>query len=458
MKKIYSKLIAITMALVLSVSVVVMSSYAWFVLSSSPAMEGMQITIGGGTTILVAADMSREIDGKVYHYPGNFNSTLNFSKYQNYDYLKNLCGLTPVSTADGINWFIPDYYDLTDEKVQAGTALAGTIKLENEFIRDAMLVYANLTEDEEKLVEQGHYIYLDFWVVSPGENYSLRVSTGEENNEGGSFAIDLMDAVESESGLTLAGDGTDASASVRIGFLVNPDPLQESEYAVYQGGSTYSEQYSSLRGSYTEPGSGSIVYSGDYHFTVYEPNGDYHPGQTPVENGCYAVTSPLGLTGDGVSRVSIKSRLTVQKKNEWSPAAIGEGTQIEQRFKTAIIEQSFGNSTLEAITSNFYQNYLGGQVAPYVSPGQFVKNTENLYNAAAPAENADCAVVSGDYLSGEYTAGATDDVFIIELEKNVPQRIRMFIWLEGEDIDCVNNVNDSSMAINIELAGSNFKE
>jgi hypothetical protein len=50
-------------------------------------------------------------------------------------------------------------------------------------------------------------------------------------------------------------------------------------------------------------------------------------------------------------------------------------------------------------------------------------------------------------------AGATDDVYIIQLERNVPQRIRMFIWLEGQDIDCVDSVNSARFAVNIELAG-----
>ena len=42
---------------------------------------------------------------------------------------------------------------------------------------------------------------------------------------------------------------------------------------------------------------------------------------------------------------------------------------------------------------------------------------------------------------------------LIKLERNVPQRIRMFIWLEGQDVDCVDSVRSSNFAVNIELAG-----
>lgn len=52
-------------------------------------------------------------------------------------------------------------------------------------------------------------------------------------------------------------------------------------------------------------------------------------------------------------------------------------------------------------------------------------------------------------------AGATDDAYIVDLERNVPQRIRMFIWLEGQDVDCTNDVKQSGVVVSIELAGSN---
>ena len=456
MKKIYSKLITITIALILSVTVVVMSSYAWLVLSESPAMEGMQITIGGGTTILVAADMSKEVDGQTYHYPGHFSSTINFTQYDSYDYLDELAGLMPVSTADGVNWFIPDYYDIIDIEVKEGRALAGVMKPQKEFIVDDMMDYANLGADDDKL-SQGHYIYLDFWVVSPGEEYSLRVSTGEEEGNAGSFAIDLMEAVSNGGSVTLASDGADVSSSIRIGFLLNPDTVDAKNYEVYEKGNTHSDIYSQLRGNYTEPGSGSKVYSSEYTFTIYEPNGNHHPSDSELD-GTYIATKPMALTESGVENIDIRDRLTVQKKSEWTEAITGNGTQIEQRFQTAIVEQNFGSNTLEAITSNFYQTYLGGQVAPYVTTGKFIKNTENLYSAAQLDADSGLMQTGAEYMDGEHLAGATDDVSIGKLEKNVPQRIRMFIWIEGEDVDCVNSVGDSSLAINIELAGSNIEE
>lgn len=453
MKKINVKLIAVILQLTLAISVVAMSSYAWMVLSNNPAAEGIQITIGGGNTILVAADLTEEVDGITYHYPDAFRDSLNFTQHESYSYLNDLSGLTPVSTADGLSWFIPEYYDLSDQEVQDGTILSGTMKSIQEFTVDDLLKYANLSSGEAQLAADGSYIYLDFWVVSPGQDYALRVSTSTGEDESGSYAIDLMQAFEIDGGYTLADDGSDATACVRVGFLVNPDEIIDNTMLYYQSSATYSNQYTKLRGSYIEPNGGSYVYSSRYRFTIYEPNGDGHFSGAEVEDGTYVITKPIGLVDGIVSYANIQDRLTVQTGSGWSVAESGTGTKIEQMFQTALLGSSLQGLTdpLE-ITRLFYNDYLGGQVDPYVTNGLFVKSTETLYTLAE--NNA----TGAEYLSGNYVAGATNDVYIVKLEKNVPQRIRLFIWLEGEDVDCINSASASSFAIQIELAGSNADE
>lgn len=449
MKKLYIKLIAVVLELVLILSVVVMSSYAWLVLSKNPAAEGVQITIGGGNTILVAPDVAQEVDGTVYHYPGAFQDTLNISRQTGYEYLKDLGDLTPVSTADGLNWYLPAYYDVTDPEVQNGSVLSGTLKSIDEFQLDDMLTHANLSAGEEEAIQKGNYLYLDFWVVSPGSNYTLRVSTGED---GGSFVIGLMEAEESGSGYALVSAGDSAAASIRLGFLANPDDLLDNTMLYYQNSSGFSGQYTKLRGAYTEPGKG-ITYSMGYHFSIYEPNGDLHPDGSPVENGTYVPTDPIGLVDGEINRVDIRDRLSVQLQSKWLEGLENTtGTQIEQRFQTALLEPSFQDLTSQEATERFYSEYLGDQVAPYVSGGMFLKDTDDLYQATVNG------AVEGKYLTEEYVAGATEDVSIVKLEKNIPQRIRLFIWLEGEDVDCVNSAEASSVAVRVELAGSTTED
>ena len=62
-------------------------------------------------------------------------------------------------------------------------------------------------------------------------------------------------------------------------------------------------------------------------------------------------------------------------------------------------------------------------------------------------------VVDAEKLSVLPAAGATDDAYMIRLEKNVPQRIRMFVWLEGQDVDCASSAFADSLVLGLELAG-----
>ena len=85
--------------------------------------------------------------------------------------------------------------------------------------------------------------------------------------------------------------------------------------------------------------------------------------------------------------------------------------------------------------------HLKGQLSGYITSGQFVKSTSNLQDGVRlDKENIE-----------KY--GAADDAVIVSLKKNVPQRIRMFVWLEGQDIDCTNEAALKTLLLNLELAG-----
>ena len=83
-----------------------------------------------------------------------------------------------------------------------------------------------------------------------------------------------------------------------------------------------------------------------------------------------------------------------------------------------------------------------------MTSGRFIKNTEDLYKAATGD------TVVADALDELAVAGTTDTAVIVNLQKNVPQKIRMCIWIEGQDVDCVNGAAANHFTMNIELAGS----
>ena len=442
MKKIYLKLIAMSLALILSVTMVVMTSYAWLVLSGNPVATGIQVAVAGGNTILTAPDVSVTAeDGTVYHYPGKFSDKLNFGQQDGYAYLNDLGNLTPVSTANGVDWFLPTYYTANDTEVQQGKVLNGSIKDVSEFLPDSTLSYANLKakEDQEK-ISKGSYIYLDFWVAAPGGDYTLRISTGTGTEDGGSFAIDLPEPKDG----TLSQTGGGAAAAVRVGFLANDVMLMDDTMVRYQESKYFDDRFTALRGLYSEPGMGSVTIDGE-HFTIYEPNGDYHPSGAAA-NGTYLETKPLGYQDGEIAELSVKDNLTMQLQSTWAEAENGEGTAISQQYTTATMAVASKVLSDAETADFFYGTYLQGQLSPYVNKGQFAKHTGSLYALI----NNGGVQTNSDKLE---KAGATEDAYIIQLERNVPQRIRMFIWLEGQDVDCVNSANAARFALNIELAG-----
>lgn len=443
MTKKYTKLIAAVLLMLVAFLTLIATTYAWVTISNTPVAEGIQIAISGGGTIMIAPDISQTVDNKVYHYPGVFKEQINFSQWDSYGYLTNLAGLSPVSTADGRNWYIPTYYSATDAEVLAGEAVMGQLKPSTQHIKDNVLSYANLPMEDLELARTGSYVYLDFWVVSPGGDYQLRISG---NGNTGSFVLGLPDAEKQGDGFHLVDNSAQLSASARVGFLTNTNTVLDNSMHYYSRSPYYSEHYTQLRGSYEEPGMYSNGMPGD-NFTIYEPNGDLHP--SPVYNtlgdeildGEYAFTKPIGKDG---TPVSIRDRLTVQLRSHW--LSNEQGLRLEQLFQASIAGRDFANATPEEAEQHFYFDYMQQQLSAYLERGTFLPSTGALYGLNE-------SVVSAQQLSELGTAGATEDTIIVQLEKNIPQRIRMFVWLEGQDPDCIGFSDSVRFCIGLELAG-----
>lgn len=412
MKKNGRKLIAAaTMVAVLFVMVVTVS-YAWMTISQAPEANGIQISLGGGNGILIAPDQTEVANGNVYHYPGIFNAAINFNQHEQYDYLNTMAPLAPVSTADGLHWYIPTYYSANDTAVINGNAIAGQLKPYNDFTMDSQLAHANITD--VNAAKQGNYAYLDFWVVSPADDYELRIARGDEDE--GSFLIELMQPSEDGENSFTVSSG-DIAASARVGFLVDQNRILDDTIMYYTASGNRPAEYTYLRGSYHEMGQ-PMKYSSEYNFTIYEPNGDLHPNG---ENGTYVETKPIGWNNGNAVLTDVSDRLTVQLTNSW-------------------YENQYGY---------FYERYTKGQsLSECVNKGAFIANTAELYSGM------NNGTVSAESMTTVERAGATIDTCIAQLEKNVPQRIRMFVWIEGQDVDCIGSKGDISFTMGVEFAGS----
>ena len=430
-KKAYIKIACTAAALLCAMAMIVMSSYAWLTASTSPVAEGIQVAVGGGSTILLAPDVVND-EGK--HYPGAFGATLQLDDLLDADAYS---GLTPVSTADGLSWYLPAYYTENDPEVLARTAKAGDLKPYDQFLCDETLTYANLSAGDEKAAK-GSYLYVDFWVVSPGSRYELRVSTSDDASGAGSYVVDLPQVVETKAGFAMQTPEYPASESLRVGFLVNQNAAADSVAAYAADGGD--QRYTKLMGGYQEARE-QVQPAFSYNtFHIYEPNGSSHTAKG--ETG-YIATYPLGRNGTSVTGIPVGGKLSVQMASQW------EENKVNDLFK-ASVKQAGDTATAADVQAQLYKTLAGR--SDYVNKGQFIQNTDQLYTSMGEDHTVLRATIEQ-----MDKAGANESNSIVTLERNVPQRIRMFIWLEGQDADCVSGASVSGFAMRIELAGSTIK-
>lgn len=427
-----TKLLGTVMALLAAFTMIVAGTYAWLTISKSPAAEGIRVMVGGGSTIYLAPDVTDE-NGN--HYPGKFSDSLFLSQG---DGSVGVTGLKPVSTADGLNWFLPTYYTPDDAQVQNYEAYIGQVKPIQEFESDAQLRYANLGKDED--TSKGSYLYMDFWVVSVNSDFDLHVSTSDEYGVG-SYAIGLQEVVKTETGgYTLKTVKNPATECLRVGFLVNQNAAKSGDMAAYAKSGDFADQYRNLRGNYQEKGKSLDASQNLNTFTIYEPNADLHTAY-PELKGKYVRTDPVGLVSEMIQPVTIEDRLCTQLASTWS--------EVDGVFQAAVLQAE--KKGVELTESNlreyFYKQYLQNQTSPYVKKGDFIEKTVDLYLNFVVENNK---IVTDMSEAATATASTTK---IVTLDRNVPQRVRMFVWLEGQDVDCTGNTNADQFALSIELAG-----
>ncbi len=423
MKTLYMKLAASLLSILIAVTLISGATFAWFSFSASPEIRGINVSIGGSKTIMLAPDFMATVKDEngnevLIHYPGQFDNSLNFAEYEAYDYLNEISSLSPVSTSNGLYWVFPTY----DEE-------SGALNDISEFEVDQTLEHSN-----------GAYAYLDFWILAPGSEYDIHIAT-DINSKTGTYLIELPGVEEAEKGKLQLADTQGIIGNIaRVGFLINTDDAGETALNAYTGNGTQNTQYKSLQGIYQEPGE-AVDLGLQYQFTIYEPNATSHVPQIAAD-GTYIATYPLWYNpyGNTILEEDVSKILTAQTANQWKN--YGEKPLIDQIFQTAIANKRA--LTPESAASYFYDDYLQGQIDTYVETGEFFKSTANLYSMAQTGMVSE-------------TAGATDDVALTKLKGNTPQRVRMFIWLEGQDVDCANeaSVSESGFSLNIKLSGAN---
>lgn len=382
------KLAAAGLSLLIAIVMLVTASLAWFSLSTNPEIGGMQVSLYTGRALL----MSETEDGI---YTELLNLGEKFSRYVD---------LKPVSTADGINWFLPEY------------EASGQLKPVYDFTLDTTLYHANVSRFDEtgKLLqdaelkaayERGAYVYADIWFKTQEDRAEVRLSVpsrpanelDEWEQEQGSYGTYVLGTYKKQDASTMVLD-TEAQAAMRVGFLVG-EGTENQKFIIY-------EPNADQRSALTKPNDITYVLG-------YEKN------NLNYQNNFYIPTRPIEIGEDGKGKISDISinNLIIQLQCQWNMVKLQETLLSEKR-----------PSSNDVMTM-----------------GRFITDKAALYEALDEESNMAA-------IDDEIPTAIAGEPVILSLVKDIPQKVRMFIWIEGQDVDCWNDIAAGSFVVNLEFA------
>ncbi len=437
------KLVITAAALLLSFVLLVSASLAWYSISTAPEISGLSVTLFTDIALQVSDD------GK------NFDQSINLSEE-----FKYYAGLKPVSTVDGVNWFIAEY----DEN--------GALLPPSEFTLDNNLTYANKAvykQDADgnytvklngaeymEADQQGYYVYTDIWLQTDYD-YDVNVTLSapdltknnleawekdERNDHGakyGSYAL----AEYVLDGEKVVSIDNNVQNAIRVGFLIQEkdenNNVTSSRFVIYEPNA---DRRSEIELKPTEDDG----VANDHYIDGFEISGvtvDTEGNVTSAsnyKNDAYIPTYPIGILKDEngnttYGRVDIANEdLIIQFASQWKE-----------------------DSLIEALKSGLKPNSND-----ILSFGKFVKNSADVtdrsklnsfgiydFEEEGKALSADQKDLASSSIIVKLRGKTTDEN---GNEIHHPTKIRMFIWIEGQDVDCWNDIADGSFYINLEFA------
>ena len=450
MRKSLTKLAMAACGMGASLALLTGAGFAWYSISTSPEIRG--ITIGISKT---GKEFPFEISMDYGEKGGDaeaatWTTTLNLSQT---DLVKNYNTLRPISTYDGKHWYLPLY------------SATGAVK---SFVQAEESIYAN----HEK--ESNYFSYVDLWIRTedPDASYTVRLSNPADMNK--------LERGETHYGTFVLGQpwkketdqrpyGDDALTCLRIGFqFMSGDGIDRSGESLTQ--TNDSQRY----GEEEET------------FFIYEPNADKRASSiTPFitsggAQGGLKYSTDVGYirnkseseTEDPTALVTVKNykdnylskmdgKIVPTTVPRYDPDLAAEETGPEE---TVPEEATPAETTpTEEISVIDYQLVeLGG--ADDTDPTTVLfRQKESKWKSTASSKTA-ASVTSrdvdtiGSFLDADGNAVTGNLQSMTTLTKGNVKKLRIYFWLEGQDIDCWNQIAGGTLYANLELTGDAVTE
>lgn len=445
------------------VFVLAIATLSWYTLSVNPEIKGLKANMSGS--------------GLIYVNTTNDKDTYSFSKELNIK--DDIAGLKPISTVDGINWFICKY-DLQGNILSSSKASSSGITQYNYL---KFPYGGNVTKSDEKsylnnaidnnrnldYLDFGYYVYTDVYLINYTEDCDVYLSAPsnthlddieyEESEHAGTFIKSYT--VDENNNITLIEGGT--SSSIRIGFKnlgsVLPVNLAEDLTPNKYSGEVENENlyYTDIvmddfiilepnadeRSNINDEDCSPDIYVDGFNLKILKDNNESLEG--------YIQTYPIKLKDTSVN--SANNIIVTSDRNQMrSKFRTIDGSTSRLNENTLITQSKATWNTDVEVTSNLTSSNIANM-------GTF-RNGSEFYEHES-IENNDYTLQSygNGYLSSKFENDNSENeenniasIPITHLTEGIPNKIRIYIWIEGQDIDCWNNIVDNHFLVNIEFA------
>lgn len=397
MKQLKLKIMMACAGILLGVIMLASASYAWLTVSVTPEIQRLVISVtpsGQEYPFELSIDYGEKLKANQADQ-ATWTTELHLD-----DVVKNYT-LQPISTVDGIHWYLPKY------------SADGNVKGFWE---------ADLAKCANKANSSDNYlVYVDVWVRTRDKDpQEMLLSNPVSTTAGEEYYANYVlwnPKWDADTGQWLQND---AMTTVRIGFMYTPldekgNPAGSSSFSIYEPNgnmrsSRFAEYLATLKTDTSideeelDQLTGRIYsYTGGTNYTAKQYDetftDQYYSTLAPkyVSDGVYELVDVTQL---------LKNNLIVQTKSSWNTARLSPSAKI--------------NSDAIGTIGNFCR----------VEVDESGKATGTL----TPID----------------TNGRRE---MTTVTKGTIQKMRIYIWLEGQDIDCWNQTADGNIYANLEFLG-----
>jgi len=422
-----AKIIITVVVLVSTLAFVGFGTYAWYTLGTKATMSGMVVSMPRNgdewpfefieqRTYDEWATIGQVMDAYNHNEDDGWSKGITLSMVKYIDENGNEAEKTaddcyklrPISTSDLQSWYLPNYNGRGDVSylVNAPLNTVGNINR-----------YRPTASEADKDIPSNYVYYYDIWVrtLSDKLDYDLHLNNPYSAEEAdpdkyqeyyfGTYVLPGL--VKDATGrTTISETGYDMSTCMRIGFQIyeqhSEDIADETlgDFWIYEPNCDARAEY----------------------FTHYSGNGSNYNMQ---RNYVYVL-------GEDGNNKTVSSQLT-QPRNEDVQTLLPYGVLDEtfQQFK------SVDDRTIKQLQSKWKTGIDLDNLGPRGLDSSYV----GQFGAFLSEETGDTSLTGIDTPS------------FLTVTKGQPEHIRVFIWMEGQDIDCWNSSLQGSLKIGLEFRG-----